>query len=125
MMEKLKIIYKNNKPYGIRDSGGFLFFFANIEKFTDQEERYRTEIEEQYRLADYLLNALQTYGQQQVSVEPEVKPACGYCKDCIFNLETDENSLVAECQLTIDEFTGVGIQFSRDFGCVQFQSKSV
>jgi len=55
----LKIIYKNNKPYGIRDSGGFLFFFAQISKYTNQEERYSGEIEEQFKLADYLLNRLE------------------------------------------------------------------
>lgn len=64
------------------------------------------------------------YTQQQVSVEPVVKPVdYGTCKNCIFNLETDENSLISECQLTIDEFTGIGLQFSRDFGCNQWQSK--
>ena len=57
-MEELRIIYKNNKPYGIRDSSGFLFFFAGISKYTGQEERYRQEVQEQYELADYLLNAL-------------------------------------------------------------------
>lgn len=57
-------------------------------------------------------------------VEAEVKPVdYGTCKNCKFNLETDEDSLVSECQLTIDEFTGIGIQFSRDFGCNQWQSK--
>ena len=51
---KAKIIYKNNKPYGIRDNGGYLFFFSKISKFTNQEERYRREVEQQYRLADFL-----------------------------------------------------------------------
>lgn len=54
----VEIIYKNNKPYGIRDSGGFLFFFVDITKYSGQEERYREEIEQQFKLADYLLNAL-------------------------------------------------------------------
>ena len=57
-MKELKIIYKNNKPYGIRDYSGFLFFFAKIPKFSGQEERYRLEIEEQFKLADYLLLSL-------------------------------------------------------------------
>ena len=57
-MKELKIIYKHNKPYGIRDSGGFLFFFTNIFKYSGQEERYRQEIEEQFELADYLLEVL-------------------------------------------------------------------
>ena len=53
-----QIIYKNNKPYGIRDESGYLFFFADIAKFPNQEERYRKEVQEQYTLADYLLSAL-------------------------------------------------------------------
>lgn len=56
--DNLQIIYKNNKPYGIRDKGGYLFFFVNIGKYTGQEERYRREVEQQYRLADYLLEML-------------------------------------------------------------------
>ena len=54
-----KIIYKHNKPYGIRDKNGFLFFFTEISKFGEQEQRYREEIEEQYKLADLLLSVLQ------------------------------------------------------------------
>ena len=56
---KLQIIYKYNKPYGIRDTTGFLFFFSNITKYNNQEERYREQIDEQLALADYLLKALQ------------------------------------------------------------------
>ena len=56
---ELQIIYKNNKPYGIRDSTGFLFFFTNISKYSGQEERYRQEIDRQYKLADFLLKALE------------------------------------------------------------------
>lgn len=58
MHNELQIIYKNNKPYGIRDKNGFLFFFVDVRKFTNQEERYRKEVEEQFALADYLLTAL-------------------------------------------------------------------
>lgn len=57
---ELQIIYKNNKPYGIRDKGGMLFFFIKINKYTGQEERYRQEVEQQYRLADYLLDMLKS-----------------------------------------------------------------
>ena len=56
--EGLKIIYKHGKPYGIRDLTGFLFFFKDVTKYSGQEERYRQEIEGQYKLADYLLNSL-------------------------------------------------------------------
>jgi hypothetical protein len=60
-MKKLKIIYENNKPYGIRDEGGFLFFFCMVRKYENQEERYRKEIEEQYKLADFLLKKLEEF----------------------------------------------------------------
>lgn len=57
-------------------------------------------------------------------VQAKVKPMdYGTCENCIFNLEDNETSLVSECQLTIDEFTGIGLQFSRDFGCNQWQGK--
>jgi len=55
---KFEIIYKHNKPYGIRDEGGYLLFFPKISKYTDQEERYREEIEQQFQLADLLLHCL-------------------------------------------------------------------
>lgn len=57
--QKIQIIYKHNKPYGIKDGHGFLLFFSDIHKYNGQEERYRQEVEQQYRLADYLLVALQ------------------------------------------------------------------
>jgi hypothetical protein len=57
--EKLQIIYKNHKPYGIRDDGGYLFFFSDVSKYPGQEERYRSEVEEQFALADYLLQSLE------------------------------------------------------------------
>lgn len=57
-MKELRIIYKNNKPYGIRYEGGYLFFFTKINKYDNQEERYRTEVEEQFKLADFLLESL-------------------------------------------------------------------
>ena len=57
-MNGLKIIYKNHKPYGIRDEGGFLLFFPDISKWLDQEDRYVEEIKEQFDLADLLLQAL-------------------------------------------------------------------
>ena len=58
MRNNLKIIYKHNKPNGIRDESGFLLFFPDITKYQGQEERYRSEVEEQYKLADFLLSAL-------------------------------------------------------------------
>lgn len=35
-MKDLQIIYKNNKPYGIRDKCGYLLFFCEIQKWTGQ-----------------------------------------------------------------------------------------
>jgi hypothetical protein len=64
-MKQIQIIYKNNKPYGIRDETGFLLFFAQISKYCGQEERYRQEIEEQFKLADYLKKQLKLYEQAQ------------------------------------------------------------
>ncbi|MCC6254827.1 MAG: hypothetical protein IT276_07935 [Ignavibacteriaceae bacterium] len=64
------------------------------------------------------------YVKESFPVELPVKPVdYGTCKNCIFNLEESETSLVSECQLTVDEFTGIGVMFSRDFGCNQWQSK--
>lgn len=57
-MKELQIIYEYNKPHGIRDETGFLLFFVDIHKYSNQEERYRKEIVEQYKLADYLLECL-------------------------------------------------------------------
>ena len=62
MHNKLQIIYRNNKPYGIRDETGFLFFFADVSKYPNQEERYRQEVQAQFALADYLLASLQARG---------------------------------------------------------------
>lgn len=61
--EEAEIIYKQNKPYGIRDKTGFLFFFAEVEKYGGQEERYRQEIGQQFRLADRLLKSLVAQGE--------------------------------------------------------------
>ena len=57
-MIDIKIIYKNNKPYGIRDKSGFLFFFSKISKFDNQESRYKQEILEQFELAESLCEFL-------------------------------------------------------------------
>lgn len=59
-----KIVYKNNKPYGIRNQGGFILFFPDITKYDGQEERYRDEVMEQYKLADFLKQQLEeNYGK--------------------------------------------------------------
>lgn len=72
-MIELRIIYKNALPYGIRDKGGFLFFFPKPTKYNDQEERYRKECEELFILADFLLKSLQNadLAKTQVNLPPE------------------------------------------------------
>ena len=57
--DKLQIIYEHGQPKGIRDNCGFLFFFPKVDKYTGQEERYREEMAQAYRLADYLLKSLE------------------------------------------------------------------
>ncbi len=61
MSSTLKIIYENGQPHGIRDRGGYLFFFREISKYSGQEKRYREEIERAYSLADYLLEHLHNW----------------------------------------------------------------
>jgi len=55
---KLQILYRYGQPHCIRDRGGLLFSFRKISKYTGQDERYREEIEQSYRLADFLLRKL-------------------------------------------------------------------
>ena len=50
----VEVIYKNHKPHGIRNKGGFLLFFTKIYKYPNQEERYRDEINDQFKLSDQL-----------------------------------------------------------------------
>ena len=54
----LQIIYKNGKPYGIRDRGGYLLFFTDISHYPGQDKRYQEEIDQQNKLAEYLLKQL-------------------------------------------------------------------
>lgn len=65
-----QIIYQNGRPHGIRDDTGFLFFFAVIVKYPGQEDRYRQEVEEQYRLAADLLVCVKARAREQ-SKEPQ------------------------------------------------------
>lgn len=62
MYKELKIIYQNNKPHGIRDKNGFLIFFPQVQKYPEQDERYKKEIMEQFALADFLLESLKARG---------------------------------------------------------------
>ena len=74
MHNKLQIIYENNKPYGIRDEHGYLFFFVKTSKYPGQEERYCKELEEQFLLANYLLAALKERSQTTGTVD-EANPS--------------------------------------------------
>lgn len=59
-----KVVYENNKPHGIRNQGGFILFFPDITKYDGQEKRYRNEVMEQYKLADFLKQQLEeNYGK--------------------------------------------------------------
>lgn len=60
----VRIVYRYNRPYGIRDKGGYLLFFTDRHKYSGQEERYRQELEQQFKLADYLLAALLKAAQE-------------------------------------------------------------
>lgn len=55
---KLKIIYENGQPHGIRDARGYLLFFPKVTKYSGQEQRYVEEIQECYSLAEKIMNAL-------------------------------------------------------------------
>lgn len=63
-LKNLQIIYRHGKPYGIRDTSGFLLFFIDIQKYTGQDERFANELEEQNKLAKSLLSALQAEGEE-------------------------------------------------------------
>jgi len=54
----LQIIYKNGKPHGIRDRGGYLLFFPEKSRYDNQPERYKYEMQQQNLLAEYLLEQL-------------------------------------------------------------------
>ena len=58
-MNDWEIIYKHDKPYGIRNTDGFLLFFSGVSRYSGQEERYKTELAEQARLAKIVLAALE------------------------------------------------------------------
>ena len=64
---ELKITYEHHKPYGIRDEDGYLLFFPPITQYPGQPERYRSDIEEQFALADFLL---QTLAQRNETTKP-------------------------------------------------------
>jgi hypothetical protein len=57
----VRIVYEHGRPSGIRDSGGYLFFFSDIMKYEGQDERYRQEREQQQALAEFLLAALKRH----------------------------------------------------------------
>lgn len=65
MHKKLCIVYELNKPHGIRDEHGYLFFFTKIQKWPGQDDRYRREVEKQFKLADFLLSSLQGRAKEQ------------------------------------------------------------
>lgn len=55
---EVRIIYENGQPHGIRDDGGYLLFFPKVQKYSGQEERYITELQEVFALAEKIKKAL-------------------------------------------------------------------
>lgn len=62
--DQLKLVYEHGQPHGIRDRGGYLMFFPSVTKYEGQEERYRNELAQRSRLADFLLRSLQQSGHE-------------------------------------------------------------
>jgi hypothetical protein len=61
-MDDLRIIFKQSgKPHGIRDLSGYLFHFVEVQRYQGQEARYKRELQEQFYLAEYLLESLKKY----------------------------------------------------------------
>lgn len=59
----LRIVFKDKidgsvVPHGIRDDGGYLLFFPDVQKYDGQEERYENEILTQTNQAHFILGAL-------------------------------------------------------------------
>lgn len=57
---EIQITYKGDLPDGIRDKGGYLFFFTEVSRYQGQEERYKREVEDTHKLADFLLLKLKS-----------------------------------------------------------------
>ena len=53
-----KIVYRNGKPYGVRNTNGYLFYFQEIPFFPGQQERYEKEVREQLAMAQCLVATL-------------------------------------------------------------------
>ncbi len=126
--EDVRIVFKNNKPYGIRDKGGYLFFFADITKYSDQEERYRKEIQEQYDLADYLLKSLQSSQSEAVDTDRE-KDINQLCK-AVLDLaprDTGDNGTGAECPFCFgeDNWDGDVSDLKHDLDCAYLIAKDL
>ena len=68
--DELRIVVEHGRPHGIRDRSGYLFFFRDIHKYQGQDERYRSEIEQQFALADFLLAALLGHNADVTGAEP-------------------------------------------------------
>ena len=60
-MNDLKIVKEFSQPGAIRSKSGVLVMFPKIQKWPGKEDRYLEEIEEQWKLAEYLLECLKKY----------------------------------------------------------------
>ena len=58
--DRLQIIQQHGLPHGIRDSNGFILFFPVTSEYIHQKERYVKECDQLQRLAEFLLESLQS-----------------------------------------------------------------
>ena len=66
----LRLIFEHGEPHGIRDTRGFMLHFHRVPKFSGQEERYRNELAQRARLADFLLEALRRSDETLAAAAP-------------------------------------------------------
>lgn len=59
-MNDWTVVYRYEKPYGIRNRNGYVLFFSDVVHFRGQDERYEREFEEQRVLVSVILDALRS-----------------------------------------------------------------
>lgn len=97
--DELRIEYASDHPHGIRDKGGFLFFFPRICKYDGQETRYKEEIEQQNRLANFLLKSLVDRAILASQAELVAHPCKSNTVDSQNNHIVDANEMVAQPEM--------------------------
>lgn len=51
-------VFRNEKPYGIRNKAGYILFFREISRYEGQEERYKTECFEVTCISKLIVDSL-------------------------------------------------------------------